>query len=65
MNVGIIIKIHKEGGYVPPVMHLWVDLGLYLVTRVVTSNKWNDIRFVYYSPLYYYIQNAHFKLPLY
>ena len=30
MAVGssIIIKRHKEGGYVPPVMHLWVDLGL-------------------------------------
>ena len=59
MAVGssIIIKIHKEGGYVPPLMHLQVDLGLQLVTRVVTSNKWNDIRFVFYSPLYYYIQN--------
>ena len=59
MAVGnsIIIKIHKKGGYVPPVMHLWVVLGLSLVTRVVTSKKWNDIRFVFYSPLYYYIQN--------
>ena len=59
MAVGssIINKIHKEGEYVPPVIYLWVDLGLQLVTRVVTSNTWNDIRLVYYSPLYYYIQN--------
>ena len=59
MAVGssIIIKIHKKGGYVPPVMHLWVDLRLWLVTRMVTSNKWNDIWLVYYSPLYCYIQN--------
>ena len=30
MAVGssIIIKIHKEGGYLPPVIHLGVDLGL-------------------------------------
>ena len=28
MAVGssIIIKVHKEGGCRPPVMHLWVDL---------------------------------------
>ena len=30
MAVGssIIIKIHKEEGYVQTVMHLWADLGL-------------------------------------
>ena len=42
MDLGIIIKIHKEGGYIPPVIPLRVDLGLELVKRVVTWNKWND-----------------------
>ena len=53
----MIIKLYKEGKYVPSVMHLWVNIELYLVTRVVTSNKWIDVRFAYYSPLDYFIQN--------
>ena len=46
-----------EGDYVKPVTHLWVGLGLQLVTRVVTTNKWYDVQFAYYLPLYYNIQN--------
>ena len=28
----IIIKLHTEGRYVPPVRHLWIDFELQLVT---------------------------------